>query len=35
MLLRCANAESIVVAGLITSGAVLSTVRLARKDLLH
>ncbi|OQE13233.1 hypothetical protein PENFLA_c052G06880 [Penicillium flavigenum] len=29
MLLRCANAESIVVAGLITSGAVLSTVRQA------
>lgn len=29
MLLRCANAETIVVAGLITSGAVLSTVRQA------
>ncbi|KAJ5503682.1 hypothetical protein N7463_006556 [Penicillium fimorum] len=29
MLLRCANAEFIVVAGLITSGAVLSTVRQA------
>ncbi|KAJ5473157.1 Isochorismatase family protein [Penicillium sp. IBT 31633x] len=29
MLLRCANADSIVVAGLITSGAVLSTVRQA------
>jgi nicotinamidase-related amidase len=29
MLLRCANAESIVVSGLITSGAVLSTVRQA------
>ncbi|KAJ5497701.1 hypothetical protein LT330_002986 [Penicillium expansum] len=29
MLLRCANARSIVVAGLITSGAVLSTVRQA------
>ncbi|KAJ5412619.1 uncharacterized protein N7487_006978 [Penicillium crustosum] len=29
MLLRCANAQSIVVAGLITSGAVLSTVRQA------
>ncbi|KAJ5374331.1 hypothetical protein N7517_006337 [Penicillium concentricum] len=29
MLLRCANVESIVVAGLITSGAVLSTVRQA------
>ncbi|OQE38909.1 hypothetical protein PENCOP_c007G04929 [Penicillium coprophilum] len=29
LLLRCANAQSIVVAGLITSGAVLSTVRQA------
>ncbi|EKV11478.1 Isochorismatase family protein [Penicillium digitatum] len=29
LLLRCANAESIVVAGLITSGAVLSTIRQA------
>ncbi|KAJ5788747.1 hypothetical protein N7457_003737 [Penicillium paradoxum] len=29
MLLRCANADAIVVAGLITSGAVLSTVRQA------